>query len=96
MDRKELVKERHTSKETKIPLVSTYSWSLPNISRVAHKHGNILSINKLFKKNFQNEPLTAFRCNKKLKELICISKMEYNIVKRHSNIMKKVNAPLVQ
>ena len=89
MDRKELVKER-------IPLVSTYSWSLPNISRVAHKHGNILSINKLFKKNFQNEPLTAFRCNKKLKELICISKMEYNIVKRHSNIMKKVNAPRVQ
>ena len=40
MDRKELLKERDktTAKETKIPLVSTYSWSLPNIGKVVCKH----------------------------------------------------------
>ena len=52
MDRKVLLKERDntTSKETKIPLILTDSQCLPNISKVVHKHWNILSINKDFSK----------------------------------------------
>ena len=41
MDRKDLKKKKKdntTSKETKIPLVLTYSQSLPNISKVFCKH----------------------------------------------------------
>ena len=43
MDRKELEKERDntTSKERKIPLVLTFSRSLPNMSKVVYNHWNI-------------------------------------------------------
>ena len=80
MGRNELLKERDntTSKETKIPLVLTYSRSLPNISKVVRKHWNSLSINEACKEIFQNEPVTAFRRNKHLKELIGSNKIEHN------------------
>ena len=91
MDRKELLKERDiiTSKETKIPLVLTYSRSLPNTTKVVRKHWNILSINKAFDEIFQNEPVAAFRRNKNLKKLIGSNKIEHSKVKKHNNIMKK-------
>ena len=91
MDRKELLKERDntTSKETKIPLVLTHSWSLPSISKVFCNHWNILYINKAFKEFFQNEPVTAFRRNKNLKELIGSNKIEYDKLGKHNNILKK-------
>ena len=98
MNRKEFLKERDntTSKETIIPLVLTYNPSLPNISKVVRKHWNLLSINKAFKKIFQNEPVTAFWRNKNLKELIGSNEIEHNKVKKHNNIMKKVIASRVQ
>ena len=51
INRKELLKKRDTatSKETKIPLASTYNQSLTNISKVFRKYWNILSVNKSFK-----------------------------------------------
>ena len=83
MERKELSKERDntTLKETKIPLVLTYSRALPYISKVARKHGNILSINQEFKQILRNEQLTSFRRNKKLKELIGSNKIVHSRVK---------------
>ena len=77
---KELLKKRDnaTSKETKIPLASTYNQSLTNISKVFRKYWNILSVNKSFKQIFQNEPVTAFKSNKNLKELIDSYKVEYS------------------
>ena len=80
MDRKELLKERDntSSKEKKIQLVSTCSRSLTNISKVVCKYWNILFINKAFKEIFQNEPVTVFRRNKKLKELIRNNKIDHN------------------
>ena len=73
----------------KIWLVLTYNRSLPNISKVAHKHWNILSISKSFKDYFQNEPVTAFRQNINLKELISSNKVKYTKVKKHTTIIKK-------
>ena len=77
-------------------LVLIYSRSPPNISEVVRKHRNILSINKAFKEIFQNEPVTAFRRNKNLKDLIGSNKFEQNKVKKHNNIMKKGKASRVQ
>ena len=84
MDRTELLKERDnkTSTETKLPLVLAYSQFLPNISKSVRKHWNILSIIKAFKEILQNEPVTAFRHNKKSKELIDSNLIEHNKVKK--------------
>ena len=79
-----------TSKETKILLLLIYSSSLLDISKVVCKCWNILYINKAFKEIFQNEPVTAFRRNKNLKELIGSNKIEHNKVKKHNNLMKKL------
>ena len=91
MDRKELLKERDktTSKETKIPLVLTYSRSLTNINTVVRKYWNILSINKALKEIFQIELVTTFTRNKNLKELIGSNKIKHNKVKKPNSIMKK-------
>ena len=93
MDMKEFLKESDntTSKETKILLVLTCSCSLPNISKIVLKHWNILSLSKAFKEIFQSALVTAFRCNKNLKELIGSNKIKYNKVKKYNNI-RKVNA----
>ena len=66
MDKKELLKERDNtvSKEPNIPLVLTYSWSLPSISKVFHNYWKILSIFKVFKETFENKPVIAFRRKK--------------------------------
>ena len=55
MDGKELLNERDntTYKETKIRLDLSYSWLLPNSSKVFRKYWNILSINKSFKEIFK-------------------------------------------
>ena len=82
MDKKELLTERDTttSKETNVPLMLTYNWSLPNLSRVVGKLWKFLSINKV--EVFENEPVTVFRRNKNLKELFGSNKIEYNKVKK--------------
>ena len=63
MDRKKNLKERDitTSKESKTSLVLTYNQSLPNIRKVFCKHWNISSINKSFKVNFRNKPVSGFK-----------------------------------
>ena len=72
------------SKETKILPVLTYNQSLPNI-------GNI---GKSFKETFQYEPITAFICNKNLRELIGCNKIKHNKVKKHTSKMKQGNCSL--
>ena len=62
MDRKEPPQEKQKSARLRI------NRSLPNISKVVRKHWKILFINKSFKEIFQNEPVTAFKHNKNLKE----------------------------
>ena len=59
----------------RISLVLKYNRSLPNISKVVRKHWNILSINNSFKEIFQNERVTAFKCNKNLKKIIGSNKI---------------------
>ena len=88
---KELLKKRDnaTSKETKIPLASTYNQSLTNISKVFPKYWNILSVNKSFKQIFQNEPVTAFKSNKNLKGTNRQLQSRVQQRKKYASLMKK-------
>ena len=54
----------------------------PNINKVIRKHWNILEINESLKEIFNCQPITAFRRNKNLKELIGSNKIEKNKVKK--------------
>ena len=98
MDRNKLLKARDktTSKETKITLVLTCSWSLLNINKVVRKHWIIFFVNKAFKQTFQNKPVTAFRWEKNLIELIGSKKTKHNKLKKYSIIMEKGKCTRVQ
>ena len=67
-----------------MPLALTYSRSLTNVKKVFCKHWKILSLNTSFKKIFQNEPVTDFKCNKNLKGLIGSNKVKYDKTYQHS------------
>ena len=83
LDRNELIKvnKKDTPINSRIPLEITYNQFL-NISKIFRKKLNILSVNISLRKVFQNEPITAFKRNKNLREFIGSNKIESNIVKR--------------
>ena len=56
--------------QNKTPLVLTYNRFSSNISNIARKHWNILNISRTLQGLFQKEPITAFKRNRNLKELI--------------------------
>ena len=70
------------SKQTCIPLTLAYNRLYPNISKVIRKHWNLLEIYEFLKEIFNCQPITAFRRNKNLKELIGTNKIEKNKVKK--------------
>ena len=68
--------------EEKIREKSKYNRFCPNISKVMRKHWNLLSINESPKEMFNCQPITSFRRNKNLKELIGSNKIAKNKVKK--------------
>ena len=72
IDRNQLLKEKTHDKEeqNKDLLVLTYNRFLPNISNIVRKHRNVLNISRTLQGLFQEEPITAFKRNRNLKELI--------------------------
>ena len=91
LDRTELLKEKSstTTNEPRIPLLLTYNRFLPNISNIVQRNWSILQINKDLREVFQNAPITAFKRNKNLKELIGGNKIENNRVKKADNTTKQ-------
>ena len=87
IDRNELLKEKTHDKEpqNKTPLVLTYNRFLPNISNIVRKHWSILNISRTLQMLFQEGPITAFKRNRNLKELIGTNCMENRKVKRAKN-----------
>ena len=65
-------------KQTRIALTLTFSRFCPNISKVIRKYWNLLEINESLKEIFNCQPVTAFKRNKNLKELIGSNKIEKN------------------
>ena len=89
-------KRQYHVKRNKNSLLLTYNRSLPKISEVFCTHWNILSIKKLFKVIFQDEPVTVFKCNKNVKELIGINEIECYKVKKIVALWKRVNSTCVK
>ena len=88
IDRNQLLNEKTHDKETqnKTPLVLTYNHFLPHISKIVRKHWNILNIiSRALQGLFQEEPITVFKRNRNLKELIESNSIENGKVKRAKN-----------
>ena len=87
IDRNELIKEKAHDKESqnKTPLVLTYNRFLPNISNIGRKYWDILNISRTLQGLFQEEPITAFKRNKNLKELTGSNCIANGKVKREKN-----------
>ena len=86
IDRNELLKKT-LDKETqnKPPLLSACNRFLPNISNIVRKHWNILNISRALQDLFQKEPITVFKRNRNLKELIESNCIKNGKVKRAKN-----------
>ena len=63
-------KDQEQQDPKRIPLILTYSRFLPNLTAVVRKNWNILQTNKNLRGLFQEHPITAFKRNKNLKEII--------------------------
>ena len=82
-------KVRQKPKQTCIPLTFSCNRFCPNIIKVIRKHWNLLEINESLKEIFNCQPITAFRRNKNLKELIGVNKVENNKVKKDKHMKLK-------
>ena len=74
-------------KKHKTPLVLTHNRFLPSISSVVRKHWNIPNTSRAIQGLYQEEPFTAFKKIRNLKELIrnnCIKTEKLNEQKIHS------------
>ena len=65
-----------------ISLILTYSRFLPNLTAVVCENWNILQTNKNLRELFQEQPITAFKRNKNLKEIIGSTRIENGKVKK--------------
>ena len=65
-----------------ISLILTYSRFLPNLTAVVRENWNILQTNKNLRELFQEQPITAFKRNKNLKEIIGSTRIENGKVKK--------------
>ena len=68
--------------ETRIPLTLIYNCFCPNISKVIQWHWNLQVINESLEEKFNCQPVTAYKQNENLKELMENSKTENNKVKK--------------
>ena len=86
IDRNELLKKtRDKETQNKHPLQSACNRFLPNIGNIVRKHWNILNISRALQDFFQKEPITAFKRNRNLKELIESNCIKDGKVKRAKN-----------
>ena len=64
------LRQKTHKKSDRIPLVIMYNRFLSKNTKTIWKNWNILQINKNLKEIFKNEPITAFKQNKKIQEII--------------------------
>ena len=78
-------KTNDKEKQHKTPLVLTYNRILPSISNNFRKHWNIFNIRRTLQGLFQEEPITTFKINRNLKELIRSNRIEKGKVEQVKN-----------
>ena len=90
LERIYLIREKDTRKKSgRILLVITYNQFLPNITKSIRKNWNILQINKNIKEIFKHEPITAFKQNKNIQEIIGLHWIENGRVKKNLKTWKE-------
>ena len=70
--------------DDKIPIITTYNKTSPNLNNILHKHWHILQINEKFKSTCNVKPMTCYRRNKNLRDLI-----DGNFISNNKVIRKK-------
>ena len=81
-DRKVLLKEKEKKKTNGVLLIFTYNRTLPTVKKVVTNNWNLLQNYKDFKDIFQQIPISAFRRNKNLYDLLgCKSTVNSSITK---------------
>ena len=58
-----------------VPFVITYNPALPYISRIIHKHSNVLYSSGRYKNVFSNLPLVAYRRCKNISDILVRAKL---------------------
>ena len=84
--RDNLLKEKDQEQQDPkcISLILTYSPFLLNLTAVVHKNWNILQANKNLWELFQEHPITAFKRNTNLNEIIGSTRIKNDKVKKFS------------
>ena len=77
-------KDQEQQDPKRIPLILTYNRFLPNLTAVVRKNWNMFQTNKSLRELFQEQPITAFKRNKNIKEIIGGTRIENGKVKKFS------------
>ena len=91
IERDALLTPKSKEKDQKrIPFITTYNKTLPNLKQIINKHWHLLQINSNLRTAFEQEPLIAYRRNKNFGDLIGSKKMLDGRVVRENNSKKQL------
>ena len=76
--RTELLTRTQRTRSSRIPLCITYNRTLPNIKSAIDNNWNLLQINNNLAKTFQQKPVTCYKRNKNLRDLIGQNQLRNN------------------
>ena len=76
--------------QKRIPFITTYNKTLPNVKQIINKHWRLLQINANLRTAFEQESLIAYRRNKNLGDLIGSKKILDGKVVRKNNSKKQL------
>ena len=68
----------------RIPLVLKFNRTLPNIKKIIDKQWHLLQINPTLKNAFRRRPITAYKKNRNLKEIIQRNKILNKVIKKEN------------
>ena len=74
--KKKIQQEKEQEDPKRVPLILTCNQLLSNLTAVVCKNWNILQTNKNLQELFQEHPVTVFKRNKNLKEIIVSTRIE--------------------
>ena len=83
------LRKKTRKKSGRTPLAIAYNRFLPNILKIITKNWNILNINKNLKEIFKNEPITVFKRNRNMNEIIGTHWIENGRVKKNLKTLKE-------
>ena len=75
ISRNDALKPKPKQQTDTVPFVITYNPALPNISRIIHKHSNVLYSSGRCKNVFTNLPLVAYRRCKNISDILVRAKL---------------------